>query len=135
MKKNTWNVRRLVDEPFVPSAQGTSALYCRLFDFRCLSWGSHWCKKRDVYTRSSQLHWQPSMYTWKVTRDYWVESNKYVHSASFFTKFCKISNLLNIAELLNVLLRFVTYKRKAAFSLLYFEVQQKGNPMITWFVI
>ena len=34
-KKNTWNIRRLVDadESFVPSAQGTSVLYCRLIDF------------------------------------------------------------------------------------------------------
>ena len=35
MKKNdTWNIRRLVDESFVPSAQQTSILYCRLSDFR-----------------------------------------------------------------------------------------------------
>ena len=30
---NTWNIRRLVDESFVPSAQQTSILYCRLTDF------------------------------------------------------------------------------------------------------
>ena len=36
MKKNdTWNIRRLVDESFVPSAQQTSVLYCRLTDFWC----------------------------------------------------------------------------------------------------
>ena len=34
-KKNTWNFRRLVDESFVPSAQRTSVLYCRLTDFWC----------------------------------------------------------------------------------------------------
>ena len=34
MKKNTWNVRHLLDESFVPSAQRTSILYCRLSDFR-----------------------------------------------------------------------------------------------------
>ena len=33
MKKNTWNVRHLVDESFVSSAQWTSVLYCRLSDF------------------------------------------------------------------------------------------------------
>ena len=33
MKKNTWNVKRLVDESFVPSAQRTSVLYRRLSDF------------------------------------------------------------------------------------------------------
>ena len=32
MKKSTWSVRRLVDESFVPSAQRTSVLYCRLSD-------------------------------------------------------------------------------------------------------
>ena len=31
---NEWNIRRLVDESFVPSAQQTSILYCRLTDFR-----------------------------------------------------------------------------------------------------
>ena len=34
MKKNTWNVRRLVYESFVPRAQRTSVLYCRLSDFK-----------------------------------------------------------------------------------------------------
>ena len=29
----TWSVRRLVNESFVPSAQQTSVLYCRLSDF------------------------------------------------------------------------------------------------------
>jgi hypothetical protein len=33
MKKNTWNVKRLVDDSFVPSAQQTSKLYSGLTDF------------------------------------------------------------------------------------------------------
>ena len=33
-KKTTWNVRCLVDMSFVPSAQRTSVLYCRLTDLR-----------------------------------------------------------------------------------------------------
>ena len=33
-EKNTLNVRRLVDELFVPSAKQTSILYCRLSDFK-----------------------------------------------------------------------------------------------------
>ena len=33
IKNNTWNIRRLVAKSFVPSAQGTSVLYCRLTDF------------------------------------------------------------------------------------------------------
>ena len=32
-KGNTWSIRRLVDKSFVPSAQRTSILYCRLSDF------------------------------------------------------------------------------------------------------
>ena len=32
-KKSTWNIKRLVDESFVLSAQRTSVLYCRLLDF------------------------------------------------------------------------------------------------------
>ena len=31
-KKNTWNVKRFVDDSFVPSAQQTSLLYSRLTD-------------------------------------------------------------------------------------------------------
>ena len=33
-KNNTWNIRCLVDESFVPSAKRTSVLYCRLTDFK-----------------------------------------------------------------------------------------------------
>ena len=36
MKKNTWNVRLLVDEPFVTSNQQTSVLYCRLPDYKTM---------------------------------------------------------------------------------------------------
>ena len=35
-EKNTWNVRCLVDELFVPSTQQTSVLYSRLLDFKSL---------------------------------------------------------------------------------------------------
>ena len=31
-KNNTWNIRRLVDESFVPADQQTNVLYCRLSD-------------------------------------------------------------------------------------------------------
>ena len=37
-KKNTWNVSRLVDESFVPSAHRTSVLYCKSLDFYSLAW-------------------------------------------------------------------------------------------------
>ena len=33
-KNNAWNIRRLVDESFVPASQRTSVLYCRLTDFK-----------------------------------------------------------------------------------------------------
>ena len=32
-KNNAWNIRRLVDELFVPANNRTSVLYCRLSDF------------------------------------------------------------------------------------------------------
>ena len=36
-EKNAWNIRRLIDESFVPSTQRASVLYYRLSDFRfCL---------------------------------------------------------------------------------------------------
>ena len=34
-KNNPWNIRRLVDESFVPANQRTSVLYWRLSDFWC----------------------------------------------------------------------------------------------------
>ena len=33
-KNNTWNIRRLVDDSFVPSSKQPSVLYCKLTDFR-----------------------------------------------------------------------------------------------------
>ena len=33
-KDDTWNIRCLVDESFVPITQQTSVLYCRLSDFK-----------------------------------------------------------------------------------------------------
>ena len=38
-KNDAWNTRRLVDKLFVPSAQRTSVLYCRLTDLRSQSQG------------------------------------------------------------------------------------------------
>ena len=32
-KNNAWNIRRLVNESFVPANQRTSVLYCRWSDF------------------------------------------------------------------------------------------------------
>ena len=32
-KNNTWNIRRLVDDSFVPSFKQPSVLYCKLTDF------------------------------------------------------------------------------------------------------
>ena len=36
-KNNTWNIRRLVDDSFVPSSKGLSVLYCKLTDLWTLS--------------------------------------------------------------------------------------------------
>ena len=47
--KNTWNVRRLIDESFVPSAQRTSVLYCRLSD---LWWGNKLCFQTNIPWKS-----------------------------------------------------------------------------------
>ena len=56
-KKNTWNVRRLVNESFVPSAQRTSILYCRLSDFQFVSspcWTIYFFRlvKRSILVKS-----------------------------------------------------------------------------------
>ena len=39
---DTWNIRFLVDESFVPANQQTSVLYCRLTDFIGLRYASHY---------------------------------------------------------------------------------------------
>ena len=54
MKKNTWNVRRLVNKSFVPSAQRTSVLYCRLTDF--IFRVSHEVWSYDKFSVDRQLH-------------------------------------------------------------------------------
>ena len=36
-KNNTWNIRRLVDNLFVPSSKQPSVLYCKLTDFMCVT--------------------------------------------------------------------------------------------------
>ena len=43
-KNNAWNIRRLVDESFIPANQRTRVLYCRLSDLY-LCWQSGWAKK------------------------------------------------------------------------------------------
>ena len=58
MKKNTWNIRRLVDESFVPSAQRTSVLYCRLTDFYiCICRGQLYLTQFECQTWNSYLEW------------------------------------------------------------------------------
>ena len=36
IKKNTWNIRLLVDDSFVPLSKQPSVIYCRLTDFQCV---------------------------------------------------------------------------------------------------
>ena len=54
VKKNTWNIRLLVDDSFVPSSKQPSVIYCRLTDFTskilpnvqwlsCIDTGHKWC--------------------------------------------------------------------------------------------
>ena len=55
-KKNTWNIRRLVNESFVPLAQPTSVLYCRLSDFKVrASWGDHLISVEIASTNAIKL--------------------------------------------------------------------------------
>jgi hypothetical protein len=35
-KNNTWNIRRLIDDSFVPSSKRPSLLYCKLTDFKSI---------------------------------------------------------------------------------------------------
>ena len=43
-KKNTWNIRRLVNDSFVPSSKRPSVLYCKLTDL----WSGLDCGKKGV---------------------------------------------------------------------------------------
>ena len=48
MKKNAWDIRRLVDESFVPVNQQTSISYCRLSDFCMAVSGAGKTKNQDL---------------------------------------------------------------------------------------
>ena len=53
-KNNTWNIRCLVDDSFVPSSKRPSVLYCKLTDF--------WTRKaseRIVIGHKEGNHWVP----------------------------------------------------------------------------
>ena len=50
-KNNTWNIRRLVDDSFVPSSKQPSVLYCKLTDFKLRKW--HF--KRDFNLQMDNL--------------------------------------------------------------------------------
>ena len=57
MKKiYTWNIRRLVDNSVVPSAQRTSILYCRLSDFRTTNWHAQAAGLGRLCCALSQTH-------------------------------------------------------------------------------
>ena len=56
---NTWNIRCLVDESYVPSAQWTRVFYCRLTDFKfwiCLATFS--MTHAGVQARAEHKRWQ-----------------------------------------------------------------------------
>ena len=69
MKKNTWTVRCLADESFVPSAQRTSVLYCRLSDFITHKGSLAQMLTSQEALLENQGHWQvlraycPNVYT------------------------------------------------------------------------
>ena len=65
-KKNTWNKRCWVDESFVPSAQQTSILYCRLTDFR-LAWQCTLIHFHQLLSGSDflWLKWTLKFFSWK----------------------------------------------------------------------
>jgi hypothetical protein len=64
-ERNTRNVRRLVKEIFVPSAKGTSVLYCRLSDFMSLNYWQTTNIKKDFVPVVSYLYFKSALYiTW-----------------------------------------------------------------------
>ena len=46
-KNNAWNIRRMVDESFVPASQQASILHCRLSDFKFYCLSTNW-KKLEI---------------------------------------------------------------------------------------
>ena len=45
-KNNTWNIRRLVYNTFVPTSKPPSVLYCKLMDFFIMNYGKGNIKKK-----------------------------------------------------------------------------------------
>ena len=52
-KNNAWNIRRLVDELFVPSTQPASVLYWRLSDFKINKWINQSMQSYDFLDQKS----------------------------------------------------------------------------------
>ena len=53
-KKNTWKVKPMVEDSFVPSAHRTSVSYSRLTDFKSVATPSP-PKKKDIYSIANPL--------------------------------------------------------------------------------
>ena len=76
----TWNIRRLVNGSFVPSAQRTSVVYCRLSDLYWMSWNcisnfGH-CAKQGNESKYRHMKWREmtSLSSWIVNNFGWQSS-------------------------------------------------------------
>ena len=58
-KNNTWNIRRLVDDSFVPSSNRPGVIYCRLTDF------STECQDYDLSHKEG--NWRRSCMSWLIS--------------------------------------------------------------------
>ena len=87
-EKNTWNVRRLVDESFVPSAQRTSVLYCRLSDLKICVLASCTWRQADTGSVGGDSHHDaavpPSF--WEEGLFWWFSSSAYTAYKHTFTQ-------------------------------------------------
>ena len=67
-KINTWNIRCLGEESFVPAKQQTSVLYCRLSDFKCFLFSEY---NSDWFIWLHQIMCFKYFKRWIRTRNSW----------------------------------------------------------------
>ena len=80
--KKTWNIRRLVDDSFVPANQRTSVLYCRLSDFKPII--ANFQNVMSCGSPSSIYSWFITFYTqdWNLSGRYNISKTILIFFAS-----------------------------------------------------
>ena len=76
-KKNTWNIRRLVNDSFGPSSKQTSVICCKLTDFKLRRYEVTFDDNINVMYML-KLFLQSKQLTWKLKEQYEIHCNLYL---------------------------------------------------------